>query len=320
MNSVLHYAIDYINAGMSVLPIKLDGSKGPALGSWKHLQTRLATMEELQEWFKLPDVGIGIICGSVSGGLEVVDFDMANLLPPMLSMLDRSLIERLSIYETPGGWHLIYRCSEVCRSSKIAMWEPIHTPSQGKRHGPIGCGKGVRIETRGECGYIVAEGSPCCVHATGLPYCHYMGPTLLTIESITPDERRSIWMAAESFDLSNQRTTATQTACKGMHRCSPIDLETPWDWFDRCGSWEGLLLPLGWHRHGDHWTRPGKSHGVSASVGSNTDGIEVLTCFSTAVGLRQRCYGKFNLLVEILHGGNRADAIRSVREMMGVAK
>lgn len=314
------YAYRYVDAGFSVIPLRLDGSKSPAIAAWKPYAERLPTCKELYSWFTKP-AGIGLITGSVSGGLEVIDFDMHQLLAPMLSMLDRSLVERLALYETPVGWHLLYRCIEICGNTKIAMWEPIHTPSRGKCYGPPGCGKGVRIETRGEGGYIVAEGAPLAVHASGFPYCHYRGPTLETLETITPQERKAIWLAASEFDLSDQREQATQAACKQTHKSSkPIDLETPWDWFDRCGSWEGLLVPLGWKRHGAHWTRPGKSHGNSASVGTNSDGIEVLSVWSTSTNLQHKHYGKFNALVELQHGGNREEATREVRKMMEGAR
>ncbi len=322
-NGATHaYAREYLSYGYSIVPMRLDGTKAPSLSSWKEYTKRLPTEQEVDAWFSRP-AGIGVICGAVSGGLEVIDFDMHQLLAPLLSMVDRSLVERLSIYETPGGWHLIYRCSEICGSTKIAMWEPIHTPSREKCYGPPGCGKGVRIETRGEGGLFVAEGSPLAVHASGLPYCHYMGPRLETIETITPQERRSIWMAAGEFDLSDQKEQATQSAFKSAINSTnrkPIDLETPWDWFDRCGSWDGLLSPLGWKRHGVHFTRPGKDRGISASIGTNTDGLEVLSVWSTSVNLKHKHYGKFNALVELEHGGDRVSAIREVREMMEGAR
>ena len=319
MSSSREYALSYLEHGYSVIPLRLDGSKSPAITSWKPFSERFPTKDELIEWFSRP-AGIGLITGSVSGGLEVIDFDMHQLLAPTLSMLPSSLVDRLSIYQTPGGWHLAYRCEEICGNTKIAMWEPIDTPSRGKRYGPAGCGKGVRIETRGEGGYIVAEGSPLATHSTGLPYCHYIGPTLLNVETITPEERRLIWLAAESFDLSNQREAATQSHCKQVHRISkPIDLESPWDWFDRCGSWDGLLSPLGWKRHGRHWTRPGKSHGTSATLGTNADGIEVLSVWSTSLNLKHKHYGKFNALVEFQYGGDRSDAVLEVRKMMEAA-
>ncbi len=42
-------AQEYTRAGLSVIPIKGDGSKEPALLTWKPYQTRTATEQELSE-------------------------------------------------------------------------------------------------------------------------------------------------------------------------------------------------------------------------------------------------------------------------------
>lgn len=312
--SALDYALEYLAAGISVLPLRCDGSKGPATSTWKELQSRLATDTEAREWFTDP-VGIGVITGKVSGNLEVIDFDMHQLLWPVLSLLPKTLVEKLSIYETPGGWHVIYRSEAVSGNTKIAMWEPINTPSRGKCYGPIGCGKGVRIETRGEGGYIVAEGSALATHASGLPYCHYMGPRLERIGTIDRYERKQLWLACNEFDLSNQKENAVAQVQKKLNpsRAVPVDLDAPWDWFDLVGNWDWILLPLGWKKCGDNsYTRPGKSHGVSAVVFEN-NGLELLKVYSTSVvGSEFKSLGKFNALVEYKFNGDRAEATRFV--------
>ena len=60
----------YRDAGLSVIPIRPDGSKAPALASWQEFQERLATDLELIKWFSRT-VGIGIVGGAISGGLEI---------------------------------------------------------------------------------------------------------------------------------------------------------------------------------------------------------------------------------------------------------
>ena len=65
--TALNYAKGYIAAGVSVLPLRLDGTKGPGIISWKEFQTRLATNAELDEWFGDNNAGIGVITGKVSG-------------------------------------------------------------------------------------------------------------------------------------------------------------------------------------------------------------------------------------------------------------
>jgi len=37
----------YVDAGLSVIPVRADGSKAPAIGSWKQFQERRPTAEEL---------------------------------------------------------------------------------------------------------------------------------------------------------------------------------------------------------------------------------------------------------------------------------
>src|SRR6478609_10603769 len=78
MPSVLDTARRYVAAGLSVIPIRGDGSKRPALGSWKQYQSRLPTDDELRRWFVEETTGLAVVCGKVSGGLEVLDFDAAD--------------------------------------------------------------------------------------------------------------------------------------------------------------------------------------------------------------------------------------------------
>jgi len=321
--SAKDYAIEYLAAGISVLPLKCDGSKKPSINSWKELQSRLATDSEINEWFAdelfLDNIGIGVITGKVSGNLEVIDFDMHQLLPPVLSMLPMTLKDKLSIYETPGGWHVAYRCEKINGNTKIAMWETIRTPSR-KGYGPSSLDlKGVRIETRGEGGYIVAEGSPCAVHSTGIPYAHYMGPRLESVQTISADERKLLWVTCNQFDLSNQ---VEEQANQNISQLQPrhykaADDDTPWAWFDFVGNWDWILLPLGWTKCGPHsYTRPGKTSGVSATVFEH-DGLQLLKIWSTSAnGSQFKSLGKFNALAELKFNGNTVEATKYVRDLM----
>ena len=76
LTSTFEIATSYVDSGVSVVPLRLDGSKAPALpaGGVNEFKKRVATQEELAEWFST-DKGIGLLGGPVSGGLEVLDFD-----------------------------------------------------------------------------------------------------------------------------------------------------------------------------------------------------------------------------------------------------
>ena len=63
-------------AGICVIPPKQDGSKAPDAASWTEYQRRLPTDAELTRWYADPRrAGIGYVCGRISGGLELLDFD-----------------------------------------------------------------------------------------------------------------------------------------------------------------------------------------------------------------------------------------------------
>ncbi len=87
VKTVLQIAREYVANGLSIIPIKTDGSKSPSIPSWKPFQERKPTDEELQTWFgNGSNNGIAIICGSVSGNIEVPDFDDPSLIDPFVSV------------------------------------------------------------------------------------------------------------------------------------------------------------------------------------------------------------------------------------------
>src|SRR5262249_57534237 len=117
VKSPLDAALEYFAAGQSVVPISPDGSKHPALPSWKEYQTRRADPDQLRQWFADGSHGPAIICGAISGNLELLDFDYPGLFQEwseLVSVEDWMLLQRLTVVETPHcGRHLPYRCHEI---------------------------------------------------------------------------------------------------------------------------------------------------------------------------------------------------------------
>jgi Holliday junction resolvase RusA-like endonuclease len=102
--AILDQAIAYVEAGISVLPLRLDGSKGPAI-KWKSRQSARPRWKELERDFSKP-AGIGV----VSGGLEVLDFDAAELFEPWRKSI-AGIAGKLPIVKAPKkGFHLWFRC------------------------------------------------------------------------------------------------------------------------------------------------------------------------------------------------------------------
>jgi len=75
--STFGYATLYLSKGLSIIPLK-PRSKEPLM-PWKEFQDRLASDKEVEEWFSGSENNIGIVCGSISGNLIVIDFDSETI-------------------------------------------------------------------------------------------------------------------------------------------------------------------------------------------------------------------------------------------------
>ena len=68
----------YLDAGLCVLRA-VKAQKRPNLNSWEYYKTQLPTNKDLALWFGDNSSGICIVCGTVSGNLEIIDFDEKGL-------------------------------------------------------------------------------------------------------------------------------------------------------------------------------------------------------------------------------------------------
>jgi hypothetical protein len=301
----LTIALSYLRAGLSVIPVRADGSKAPPV-AWTPYQQHLPTEAELQRWFADGRHGMALVCGEVSGNLETVDFDReAEMIFPDWSALVEAeapaLIARLSVARTPNrGFHVRYRCPEVVipGNSKLAK-DPL-APR----------GKDTLIETRGEGGYALAPGCPPACHETGRTYDHHSGPELPHVQTITAADREILMRCARSFDRS----------IYDLHRWDAGDFPrhcngklTPGDDFNQRGlDWSDILT--GWtavRQRGKvrYWRRPGKDGpGWSATTGACTSqsGCELFYVFSSngAPFEAGRAYSKFAAYTLLHHRGD----------------
>lgn len=155
---ILEVAQSYARLGLSIIPIKPDGTKSPALDSWKPYQDHRASDEELRAWFGNGHAyGIAVICGAVSGNLEVWDFDSSEAWEQFYGTYGPTLEEAgAAIARTPsGGAHVYLFRKEAGPNRKIARTED---------------GKKTLIEVRGEGGYALMPGSPVECHPSGKSY------------------------------------------------------------------------------------------------------------------------------------------------------
>jgi hypothetical protein len=295
-------------AGLSILPIKADGSKKQALPEWKRWQQHQPPLALVHRWFdKRVPLGLAVIGGQVSGNLEILDFDRPDRfaafaeaahalgLGDVLSRMKAGYFE-----ESPNGNHVLYRCTEIASNTKLALTYDLD--AQGNRKlteqgTPL---LKVLIETRGEGGYCIIAPSAGTVHETGKPYVLLSG-SLETIATITPEERADLLALARTFDELEREPQEEPRVTP-----TPASGERPGDLFNAKATWADVLV--GWTKCYEtggvtHWRRPGKDRGTSATT--NFQGSDLFYCFSSSTGFEvERGYSKFSAYALLNHAGD----------------
>lgn len=316
---MLAAALRAADAGLCVVPPVEDGTKRP-LGNWKRFQSEVVDADQIRAWYGSGQItGLGLVCGSVSGGLELLeldadfysDFQRAARALGMGSLLER--IEAGYLERTPGGgWHLLYRCPTPNGNTKLAQ-----------QPGPIGNNGrptiDVLIESRGEGGYVVVAPSHGKVHPSGNAYSLQRGG-FGSIATIANAERDALWGLARSFDRMPAMPSGEPTVEKPRGRPPAGGPRLrPGDDFNQRMTWSAILEPRGWllvHTQGDtgYWRRPDKSEGWSATT--NHGGSGLLWVFTSSSEFEpEKSYSKFGAYARLEHGGDFAAATRALAKL-----
>ena len=74
-------AKSYLNSGISIFPTNKK-DKAPLIPSWKPYQNKIPKLQEIKNWFSKATrlTCIAVVCGEVSGNVEVLDFDVKGKL------------------------------------------------------------------------------------------------------------------------------------------------------------------------------------------------------------------------------------------------
>jgi P4 family phage/plasmid primase-like protien len=275
-------ALAWWNAGMSVIPILANGTKRPQL-KWEKYQHERPTLLEVNTWWRTSaESGVGIICGAVSGNLEMLELEgRANTSDNLDSIIWECeqrgvadiwarLLSTVVAGSPSGGIHLIYRVdgAPVPGNTKIARRpataEELAENSKDKIK--------VLSETRGEGGYFVAAPSHGTVHKSGDAWTMLSGEVGGTPAVITWEQRclihEAIHAALDEMPEQEVRQVQDQPVAQ-----QTLDGLAPGADFNARTNWRTLLEAYGWTYHSNRgteqlWTRSGKkvSDGHSASL------------------------------------------------------
>ena len=180
-SNIIEAARGYAALGMSVIPLK---GKRPALSSWTQYQRSRATVAQVEAWQRQGILqNIGLVCGTVSGNLVVLDLDGAAGYPAFAASFP-NLAETYTVATGGGvGRHVYFHVDTM-------------PPSVKAMNTPIG-----NLELCGEGRQVVA---PPSVHPiTGQPYrveqaCDilqvpHLGELVRWIEAFKPREVQTAW-------------------------------------------------------------------------------------------------------------------------------
>lgn len=309
MNSGFEIAKVYWDGGLNCLPI-VPKRKCPSC-DWQVFTEHRITLGELEALFKHAignGPGLCVVCGEVSGNLEIVDIDIPTLVEPFLEKLRQlPCFDLLVLERTPrGGLHVIYRCDTIEHSQDLAKGPNPDNPEKMQGW----------IHTRG-------EGSICLIAPTSAYYHDMEDPTgdyrlvqgdLANVHTISPDLRKDILEIARSFNRAPKKQPAPKyDYTPSMSYASNVWLEAI--------TWSWLLKNKGWRELDSvgketYWQRPGKEgSGHSATVGYM--GYDMFYNFSNSAPPFEpnKGYSKFSVFALLYHDGDRSKARKALNKL-----
>jgi len=308
---ILLTALEFANQGISVVPVATDGTKRPGIASWKQYQETRPTTAELMTWFADAQ-GVGVICGKVSGNLEMLELEGRAVADKMhLDLKEMAgnaglgeVWDRINngyVEMTPsGGIHWLYRIDgEVPGNTKLARKPGDEDKVE------------VLAETRGEGGFVIVAPTNGTCHPSGGAWTMLVG-SAKSIPTLTVAERQGLHQLFATFDsVPKVEFVTEELAPKGGNL-------TPGDDYNAKVTWEQVLEPLGWKKVYTNkagvssWRRPGKSEGISATT--NHAGNDKFFCFSSSTQFEpERSYSKFAIFTLVEHQGDFTASARALR-------
>lgn len=304
----------YLEHGLCVLPA-LDKDKRPNCWGWKKYQEEKPTDQEIHNWFVARQANrLCIICGKVSGNLELLDFDAGGEKyeewKAIVEERAPGLIDSLVIESSPsGGKHVVFRCqTPVDGNTKLAS--RVVVGEDGKKKAVC------LIETRGEGGLFLCYPSPDYVLEQG---------KFTEVPIVTTGEREIMMEAARSLDepeeVQGPAVAKVPPVNMALPPCASIPSgswdERPGDDFCKRGDIRPYLSAHGWERCGgpvdnEYWKRPGKDEdGCSATL---KDAVFYVHSTS-AYPFEARGYSIWHVYAILEHGGDFGRAAMALAEL-----
>lgn len=318
MSELLAHAKDAAARNLAVIPVK-PGSKAPAV-NWRNYQKSLPTTDELEAWFSNGTYqAMGIICGTVSDNLVMVEFEgdavRDGIYDRVLEIAAATnlggIIDRIRYgyeEETPsGGIHWLLKLPTAPKGNEVL--------SKSTEKKPL-------IETRGEGGFTVVSPSvlaPGVSHSAlnkeAPGFYTLRSGSISTIARLNDEEYADLCNLLRSFDRSVKPKYEMP-----QEKPNNTDGLSVGDDFNSSAHWmHDVLGPHGWeylYRDASeihYLRRPGKTEGISATI--NSTGNNTLKVHSTSTPMpTDGTLHKFAAYAFLNHDGDFAAATKDLSE------
>jgi len=302
--NLLKSAKDYVSNGLSV--ISTDNTKR-SIGSWKQYQYNIPTEKQLNTMFAHPKVqGLAVICGAVSGNLEVIDVDCKYGVDftkycDKIFDADPVLFGKLFIVKTKSnGYHIYFKCEFIEGNQKLAE----RPPNDAELKANPMAKSYVLIETRGEGGYVCAPPTPGYNPIEG---------NGKTIPVITIDERDTLMSCAREFN----QVIETIEQPKIAHNNDKL---TVWEDYNKRGDVLTLLQKHGWfilNNDGKktYLLRPGSTTSATSAVLFND--TRIFYPHTTSTNFQNKGYNPFSVYCMLEANNDPKKACKQLADIYG---
>ena len=312
---LLTAALECTRAGISVIPID-HTSKHPVSQllprlngkpAWKPYQTEIADEATVRRWCESGIKSFGVVCGNVSQGLLVLDFDVAAFYEMWILGVGE-LARGLPVQRTGGGGYQVFlRCPQPGGNVRLA-WA---------RDDEEQTGRTIAIETRGEGGYAIVAPS---LHPLGTTYQMVSGK-LSEIPTLTQEQANALLAAAREMDeapLTRQEQERIEAKARAWHSTARANMNgyvSVIDAFNHAHSIELVLGRQGYAR-GDRgrFIRPG---GESESV-SILDGRSFHWSSDDPL-CDGKAHDEFDVYTHYEHAGDVVAAVRTAAKLLNIS-
>lgn len=310
--------------GLQFMPVK--ANKQPIVKGWQTSKEKhnLSTCE-----------GVGLVCGKLSGNLEVIDVDckydltgkLFETFKQKIHKANPNILSKLVVQKTKsGGYHFLYRCSVIAGNLKLAnrhttdaekketydlTYQAELTASKPdeearKRAERASANDKVRVllETRGEGGYVMCYPSKGYEIVFGDWY---------SIQEISPGERETIHNVARQLNEYWEEYTPPKSSIPKTKGKSPFES------YNESDDVVGLLEKHGWKiigRKGNKtiFLRPGVTD--SASSGNFDHDKRWFSVFTTSTQFSpQSAYLPYAVFAMLECNNDYADASKRLYDL-----